>query len=535
MLQKENAKKVKLLLVLFSFFCLFSFSEKVSATTYNFDSYSTGALAGQDSWATVSGSAVMTVGTTRVLSSPNSVNGSNTADFVRTRKTIPSITTLGYVSAKFYYSDTAGTGASMYKLAVNENNTYTGGVGIRLLRNRTVNLDDPSTGTGCTGDSGNPTDVSLNLNAWNTLAINIERVGSNTQYDYYINGYHYTRTCTNHITFINVLIGSDNNMNAFYDKGYYDDIKTETVEYVSEYTQITSITPINGSTIATSSTNTIGATGILNETDLNAYSRLKIHLENSNTSFQQCADVICATFASSSISRDFYESLLFDGAFSYSSSTTGLPIGRYYVTTSIEKGSLCFVGFCFWTTTVVSTSSTFIVSTTTKIDKIKDNATTYLDSLTQDTSTFDNCTVTSFDFFECFSDLTIYLFVPNQSELNNLVDTLHTGVLVHFPLGYVTDFIDILSTTTVGTLTPINATLPSGVIGAGATINLDITNSFDTMLEATTGVFTNASASSTDTFFDITNSYWEIVLYVLAGLYIIRRILGSGVIPHKHI
>jgi len=293
-------------------------------------------------------------------------------------------------------------------------------------------------------------------------------------------------------------------------------------------TRIDTVTPYNGETISTSTTNTIGATGYLDNGDINAYTKVKINLQNGILS--QCADVICSQ---PTIERDFEDTLTTEGYFTYSSSTLGLPIGRYYLKTTIEKGSYCFVGYCLLTTNIVSTSTSFLVGTSSLIDKIEQNQRDYLTDLASTSrSSFNDCTVTSFNFFNCFSDLAVLMFVPSPDSMEYLSDTLHDTILTHFPIGYITDFITIISTTTVGTLTPIDAVIPNGVIGSGATITLDLTNSLDSMLNATTGAFTNESASSTETFFEITNYYWKLVLYILAGLYLIRRILGIKVIPH---
>lgn len=129
--------------------------------------------------------------------------------------------------------------------------------------------------------------------------------------------------------------------------------------------------------------------------------------------------------------------------------------------------------------------------------------------------------------------VTNFLFVPDGEVIFNMVDDIHTKVLTRFPLGYITDTITILSTSTLGTLTPIDAYIPNGVPGTGAHIRLDLTHAIDPLLNATTSQFLNISASSTDTFFTITNRYWSLVLYFLAFSYMIGRIIG-GIISVNH-
>lgn len=296
-------------------------------------------------------------------------------------------------------------------------------------------------------------------------------------------------------------------------------------------TRIISTTPNNGQTVATSTTHTIGATGYLNSDDFNDYSELQIHLENSNNSFLQCADVICAGFSEGAISRDFSYDLLVSGSFSYSSTTQGLPTGKYWVTSKIVKGSFCFLGVCAFRETVFATSTTFTVATTTKLDKLKDDASEYIDTLTGSDSTFEDCTVVSFDFFTCMSDLVIYMFVPEPDAIQYLGDTLHDNILTHFPVGYVTDFVNVISTSTATSLTVIDATLPNGIAGAGAHIELDLTGVLDQFLNATTSQFNNVSATTTESLFTITNRYWSWIVYILTLFYILGRILGSSLIP----
>jgi len=314
-----------------------------------------------------------------------------------------------------------------------------------------------------------------------------------------------------------------------YGNPYYK-LETDPPSYTGE-TNISSTTPNNSQTIATSSVNTIGAKGYLNSEDLNDYSKLVIHIENSNKAYEQCSNVICAGISSGGISRDFEYPLVIASHFNYSSTTAGLPIGKYYMQTKIIKGSYCFLGLCATTSTVISTSTTFIISTTTKADALKDSANNYLNSITQSGSSFDDCSVTSFNFYVCMSDLIAYAFVPTPDAVSYMINQLHENILTHFPIGYVTDFVSIISTSTVGSLTILEATVPSGVVGTGSHIELDLTGVLDQFLSATTSGFSNATASSTETLFEYTNRYWKYFLYIMLLFYMLRRILGSHIIP----
>lgn len=126
----------------------------------------------------------------------------------------------------------------------------------------------------------------------------------------------------------------------------------------------------------------------------------------------------------------------------------------------------------------------------------------------------------------------VWAVVPTDDDIDDLLSRLHENVLTHFPVGYITDFVSIMSTTTASSLTIIDATLPSTLgLGTGNRIQLDLTGSLDFILNATSTIFNNSSATSTQTFFEITNYYWKIILYILLAFYIVGRIIGSHLIP----
>jgi len=133
-------------------------------------------------------------------------------------------------------------------------------------------------------------------------------------------------------------------------------------------------------------------------------------------------------------------------------------------------------------------------------------------------------------------DCVLSMFIPDTDYTSKKVGQMSNTITNAWPIGYITDFVRIISTSTAGTLTPIDATIPNGIPGAGSHITLNLTGVLDPVLNATTSTFVNSSAPSTDTFFDITNYYWKIVCYVLVILYIVGRVLGSHIFGHtgKH-
>jgi len=218
------------------------------------------------------------------------------------------------------------------------------------------------------------------------------------------------------------------------------------------------------------------------------------------------------------------------GLTSYSTTTTFLVAGgheaRYKVSTESALSSIPIIGVLFSPNTLMSTSSAFFVGYRTQADDVADTVGQVLDDLGGTSST--SCTNFTTDFV---SDCVKFLFIPNPQALNTSLEALRNGVLASWPVGYVTRMVEIFTASTSASLPVFQATVPAGIPGTGSSITLDLNHSLDTVLNATTGVFTNSSASSTDTFYEFTKPYWDTIMYLLLAFYILRRILGSHIVP----
>lgn len=136
--------------------------------------------------------------------------------------------------------------------------------------------------------------------------------------------------------------------------------------------------------------------------------------------------------------------------------------------------------------------------------------------------------LTGFDIKGCLT----YLFIPSDAQISNIMTDIRSSVLTHFPIGYITDIVTILSSTTTRDIYVIDATLPTALgVGGGQHITLSANGVLDPILNATTSVFNNASASSTETFYEITNRYWQYVVYIGLVLYLLYRLMGEHIIP----
>ena len=123
-----------------------------------------------------------------------------------------------------------------------------------------------------------------------------------------------------------------------------------------------------------------------------------------------------------------------------------------------------------------------------------------------------------------------FLFVPDSYQLQKTMENFKVNVGTHFPLGYLTDFIVDISSTSTRSIPIINAVIPSVLPGAGSAVVLDVAHSLDFILYATSSQFNNISASSSATFYDITSYYWNIFIYLALVFYLMTRLLGSNVI-----
>lgn len=179
----------------------------------------------------------------------------------------------------------------------------------------------------------------------------------------------------------------------------------------------------------------------------------------------------------------------------------------------------------------LSTTTEFTVTRKTGLDIAMSSSTSVLiSSLITGTTTQSiiRCNPVDFDITTCL----VSLFIPPQSVLEHDFNQLRDGFLSRWPLGYVTRFITIFSNTASSSLPVLRATVPPGIPGTGSSLVLDLNGVLDPFLNSTIGSFSNVSASSTQTLYEFTSYYWEIIVYLALGLYILRRILGLHLIPH---
>lgn len=302
---------------------------------------------------------------------------------------------------------------------------------------------------------------------------------------------------------------------------------TWTSSGVADNTRIINTTPVG--TISSSTSPTLGYTGYLNINDIDSYSRVIYQLSNSNSSFQQCADVICSEFSQNSITITRTTNLATFGLFGDSTTTPPLPIGKYYVKITIQKGSYCLFGICAGHQDIYATTTSFLVATSTKIDKLKNSVSDYIAGLSSNANNFEDCSVLSFSFFSCFADLATLFFVPNTQSIQYAIDSTKTGFLAKPPFGYLTRFTDILVSSSTTALPAFTVPIRTQESTTTGTINLTYDMN-DMVLGAGTVLADTRDPYNGKNFKDIFLPIIQFIVAMSVLVVIVKDIMGS----HKH-
>lgn len=316
----------------------------------------------------------------------------------------------------------------------------------------------------------------------------------------------------------------------------YFQINTEGSGIITNETRFISVIPVASSTVAT--TTTIGASLYIKPSDYKEGMYLQMSFTNQSVSLLG-GSVLDAWNSASGQGREIRLPLS-SGSNNVSTTTTFITAGKntgiYKIVSPTFTSSIPILGVLFSPSIVLSTSTYFFVGQKTSFDSAVElggeSLTEYiLTGTTTGANTITNCAnIATSGIVPCL----VSLVVPSSQTLTDDITRLRNGFLSSWPLGYITRIITILTASTTASLPVLSATVPNGVVGAGAHITLDLNHSLDYILYSNVGSFANESASSTDTFFNITNYYWKIMVYLAVAFYIMRRIMGSHIVPHFH-
>jgi len=218
-------------------------------------------------------------------------------------------------------------------------------------------------------------------------------------------------------------------------------------------TRIDTVTPENATSTATSTAGVIGATGYTNaddvtlDTDLLSDAFLRITVTNQS---------IAQAGASPSVASAVYNIPLTDvHDFATTTVTPLLNIGRYNMTTEIRVPA-----FIFFSKVLVSTSTYFIVATSTGYDRLLVDPIAVFTG--EDTLDLEACRISfsgTFALGTCLAQLLAVVFIPSDRNWEEFRDVLSNGIIHKFPLGYVTRMIEIVGGNSTSTLPLINVTM----------------------------------------------------------------------------
>jgi len=299
---------------------------------------------------------------------------------------------------------------------------------------------------------------------------------------------------------------------------------------LNNVTRIISFTPENGTTTASGVPVDFSLQAYISPDDIGSYFSIAFTLHN----IDQNVALLSAFSPNDIYFLDNFQATT-SGYFSYASSTV-IADGNYRINAKLRRTYLDLVVNPFASVNQ-NLSHQFVVGTSTFIGQISqtsyDQFNTALNgqSATSTTALATTCVPWSgsFDTLNCLS----FLFIPDAGYLSDTIDNFQYRVSTHFPLGYITDLISIFSTTTESTLTVVDTNLPTALGFGSPHIALSLNGVLDSFLYATSSLYSgdNSSTSATTTLYDITSTYWRYLVYIGAGFYIFRRILGSHIIP----
>lgn len=334
---------------------------------------------------------------------------------------------------------------------------------------------------------------------------------------------------------------SDTNGNAYYVRASYVRTGSTCSNIVYDpngdfSTRIITTTPTGGSTQATSTTFTLGTTGYISDTDFASSTRIVITDYKTNSKYgNQSAILINAWNYAMGLGDggQFTEYLNSSGSFSISTTTnlsTNEAIGKHTLKIDIITSNLDQTWWNqLWTPdliTIYSTTTTYIIDELSIGDLQQENVEESINDLATSTQAFVNCGIIDFNLANCLYSI----FIPTEQQFRNTFQILYDNTLTKFPIGYVTSMVEILKDTTKQDIPVIDLTVPEGIPGAGAT--LDLTISDVAWIFNATSTFGTPEQKG-QSLFSIVNPYWEILVYLSLFLYIASRLLGAYVIEQE--
>lgn len=287
--------------------------------------------------------------------------------------------------------------------------------------------------------------------------------------------------------------------------------------------QILSLSPENGTT--TSNPVTFSFDIYIAPEDLvNALGAVKVHVEMRNID----QNLLFGTGWLSPSDIVLYDVLLTESGFVTYSTSTPIGEGNYRVRLTLDKHYLIDYS------SLDSLSHQFVVGQSSFIGTISQSSYSALNAIFASTSATSTAALArscypfsgQFDTINCLA----FLFVPDAGLLSDSVNEFKDEVLTRFPLGYVTDFVSLIGTSTPSSAVVFEMTVPSSLPGGGSQLALSVAGVLDPILDARIDDFETSTEDDARTFYEITYDYWLIFVALATLFYLLRRVLGSHLI-----
>lgn len=294
-----------------------------------------------------------------------------------------------------------------------------------------------------------------------------------------------------------------------------------TEDLTFQNTQITTVDPPDKSTIATTSAATFTVTGYIHPNDLTDGTQVYIWtLPN-------------ASWVTPNLS--IYDSEIFNidideaGPFSTSTVLTLPYTGEWRIYTSITNPRFSVLGFNVLTKTLVSTTTVFVNGIQSYYDTAGEEIDAIVTEAFNATSTSaltDSCGIFSGDsVWKCL----IALFIPSQAQISDLLTDFNQNIATVFPFGYVTRFMEIVTNNATSTLPALAITIPAEMTGMEATLDLTPWNYLSTGNSMLATATTTYGDNPGQTFRDVVEPGWELLLNVFLILLVAGTIFGFKV------
>lgn len=324
----------------------------------------------------------------------------------------------------------------------------------------------------------------------------------------------------------------------------YDSGGSEFGDLSATGTRITAVTPSNGSTIATTSAITTGATGYVDPVDYVAgmYVRQEFYYQGTFASYivslptnGDCADIGISYQMCAKVNGDtgqYFVAINYpisaSGNFSVSTSSAfGVNFtnsGRVSVTTTIVQPHRLFGLVYYGSGTLVSTSTSFVLGAKSYADVSFDDFASTTASrrealLTADVAAYCN-PLSGFDGVKCITAL----FIPSHQAVQGVIDSFKLALFDKWPIGYISRIVTIFNTSNSKQLPSLVFNIPSTLPGGAHTIDLTpwgkLTGTGSYVDSAT------SAGSNPKTLRQIIEAPWQIFVYTVFGIMLVMELIG---------